>query len=119
MDAGVLIQINASTFAGNMGIGIRRKALKLIKNDLVHFVSTDCHSDGRRSPDLSKTPYSSPSDSFTLEAISSPSISAISARRSFPVGLLTSTEKLLPQLLRRTAADRMVRKYLTLTFKIT
>lgn len=54
VDAGVLIQINASTFAGNMGIGIRRKALKLIKNDLVHFVSTDCHSDGRRSPDLTE-----------------------------------------------------------------
>lgn len=54
VDAGVLIQINASTLAGNMGIGGRRKVVKLIKNDLVHFISTDCHSDGRRSPDLTE-----------------------------------------------------------------
>lgn len=54
VDAGVLIQINSSTLAGNMGIGIRRKVIKLIKNDLVHFISTDCHSDGRRSPDLTE-----------------------------------------------------------------
>ncbi|MBQ3545414.1 MAG: capsular biosynthesis protein [Lachnospiraceae bacterium] len=54
VDAGVLIQINSSTLAGNMGIGIRRKVIKLIKNDLIHFISTDCHSDGRRSPDLTE-----------------------------------------------------------------
>lgn len=54
VDAGVLIQINASTLAGNMGIGIRRKVVKLIKNNLVHFISTDCHSDGRRSPNLTE-----------------------------------------------------------------
>lgn len=53
VDAGAYIQINARTIAGNMGIGIRRKVLKLIKNDLVHFIGTDTHSDGKRSPDLS------------------------------------------------------------------
>lgn len=51
--AGILIQINASTIAGNRGILARRKVMKLIKNDLVHFIATDAHSDGRRSPDLS------------------------------------------------------------------
>lgn len=54
VDAGVLIQINSSTLAGNMGITVRRKVVKLIKNDLVHFISTDCHSDGRRSPDITE-----------------------------------------------------------------
>lgn len=53
VDSGVYIQINAGTIAGNMGLGIRLKVAKLIKNDLVHFIGTDTHSDGRRSPDLS------------------------------------------------------------------
>lgn len=54
VDAGVYIQINASTIAGRNGKGIRRKVLKLIKNGLVHFVGTDTHSDGRRSPELTE-----------------------------------------------------------------
>lgn len=54
VDAGVYIQINASTIAGRNGKGIRRKVLKLIKNGLVHFVGTDTHSDGRRAPELTE-----------------------------------------------------------------
>lgn len=53
VDAGAYMQVNARTMAGNMGIMLRRKVLKLIKNDLIHFISTDTHSDGKRSPDLS------------------------------------------------------------------
>lgn len=52
VDAGVYIQINSATIAGRNGRGIRRKVLKLIKDDLVHFIGTDAHSDGRRSPEL-------------------------------------------------------------------
>ena len=52
VDAGVYIQINAHTIAGKYGRGIRKKVIKLIKNDLVHFIGTDTHSDGHRSPDL-------------------------------------------------------------------
>lgn len=54
VDAGVYIQINASTIAGRNGRGIRRKVMKLIRNDLVHFVATDAHSDGHRSPDITE-----------------------------------------------------------------
>lgn len=52
VDAGVYIQINAHTIAGKYGRSIRKKVLKMIKNDLVHFIGTDTHSDGHRSPDL-------------------------------------------------------------------
>ena len=52
VDVGVYIQINAHTIAGKYGHGIRRRVMKMIKNDLVHFIGTDTHSDGHRSPDL-------------------------------------------------------------------
>lgn len=52
VDAGVYIQINAHTIAGKYGHGIRRRVMKMIKNDLVHFIGTDTHSDRHRSPDL-------------------------------------------------------------------
>lgn len=52
VDAGAYIQINASTIAGNYGRGIRKKVMKLIKSDLIHFIATDAHSDGHRSPDI-------------------------------------------------------------------
>ena len=54
VDAGVYIQTNASTVAGKRGRSMRRKILKLIRKDLVHFIGTDAHSDGRRSPDISE-----------------------------------------------------------------
>lgn len=52
VDEGVYIQTNASTVAGRGGRGMRRKILKLIKRDLIHFIGTDAHSDRRRSPVL-------------------------------------------------------------------
>jgi protein-tyrosine phosphatase len=52
VDAGAYIQINAHTVAGKFGRGIRKKVLKLIKDNLVHFIGTDAHSDGHRTPDL-------------------------------------------------------------------
>lgn len=52
VEAGIYLQVNAGTIAGNMGGAMRRKIIKLIKNDLIHFISTDAHSNGRRSPDL-------------------------------------------------------------------
>lgn len=54
VDAGVYIQINSSTIAGRNGRRIRRRVLKLIKDGLVHFIGTDTHSDGRRSPDITE-----------------------------------------------------------------
>lgn len=52
VDAGAYIQINAHTIAGKYGRGIRKKVIELIRNSLVHFIATDTHSDGHRSPDL-------------------------------------------------------------------
>ncbi len=51
VDMGVYIQTNVSTLAGRSGHRMRRKILKLIKKDLIHFIGTDAHSDGRRSPE--------------------------------------------------------------------
>ena len=51
VDMGVYIQTNVSTLAGRSGHRMRRKILKLIKKNLVHFIGTDAHSDGRRSPE--------------------------------------------------------------------
>lgn len=52
VDEGVYIQTNASTIAGRNGRTIRKKIMKLIKKGLVHFIGTDAHSDGKRSPEL-------------------------------------------------------------------
>jgi len=49
---GALIQVNTSTVAGKYGRGMRRKVLKLIKNDMVHFLGTDAHNDTNRNPDI-------------------------------------------------------------------
>lgn len=52
VDAGAYIQINAGTLGGNSGNHLRKQVLKLIKEELVHFIGTDTHSDGHRSPIL-------------------------------------------------------------------
>ena len=52
VDAGSYVQINSRTIAGDYGRTIRKRVLKLIKNGLVHFIGTDAHSNGRRSPEL-------------------------------------------------------------------
>lgn len=52
VEAGAYIQINAGTIAGNSGRRMRKQILNLIKEGLVHFIGTDSHSDGHRSPVL-------------------------------------------------------------------
>ena len=54
VEMGVYIQTNVSTLAGKSGHRIRGKVLKLIKRDLIHFIGTDAHSDGRRAPEAEK-----------------------------------------------------------------
>ncbi len=53
VDAGIYIQTNASTVDGSRGWWMQRKVLKMIKDGLIHFISTDAHSDGKRSPKVS------------------------------------------------------------------
>ena len=54
VEAGIYIQTNASTVAGSRGWLMQRKVLKLIKNDLIHFISTDAHGDKKRTPSLAE-----------------------------------------------------------------
>ena len=53
IEEGSYIQINAHTIAGGSGMMMRRRIIKYIQKGLVHFVGTDAHSTGRRSPDIS------------------------------------------------------------------
>lgn len=48
---GVLMQINAEFLNGRFS---RRKALKLFKNNQVHFLGSDCHNMHSRPPDIGK-----------------------------------------------------------------
>jgi len=50
---GVYIQINAMTITGDNGRPQQIIANELLRKDYVHFVATDCHSDGIRAPRLS------------------------------------------------------------------
>lgn len=48
---GAYIQVNAGSVAGAMGRSVQKFIIKkLLKKRLVHFVASDAHSDGRRSP---------------------------------------------------------------------
>jgi protein-tyrosine phosphatase len=49
-EQGVLIQINAGSIIGKLGVGTKRFCLKLMKNDLVHVVATDAHGSLHRKP---------------------------------------------------------------------
>ena len=49
LNSGVLMQINASFINGFF---TRRKALKLLGSDMVHFVGTDCHNTTDRAPEM-------------------------------------------------------------------
>lgn len=46
---GVLLQSNASFFINPK---TRRKALKMLKNGQIHFIGSDCHNTGSRSPKI-------------------------------------------------------------------
>jgi protein-tyrosine phosphatase len=54
IDIGVYIQINAMSISGETGRTYLSITKKLLKNNLVHFIATDCHSDNHRSPKLKK-----------------------------------------------------------------
>jgi len=49
---GILAQINSGSVTGIYGRKIRKVAMKLIKMGLIHFVASDAHTCGRRSPSL-------------------------------------------------------------------
>ena len=54
-DHGGLIQVNAASFQGGMFDEMARRAKYLMKNDLLDFVGTDAHSNGKRSPKMKET----------------------------------------------------------------
>jgi len=48
--SGAYIQVNASSVTGELGKPIKKFVKKLMKADLIDFIATDAHSDGRRAP---------------------------------------------------------------------
>ena len=54
IDMGCYIQMNAGSIAGNAGMKIKSFCKKLLKNELVHFIATDCHGVNSRTPELKK-----------------------------------------------------------------
>jgi protein-tyrosine phosphatase len=53
VDRGCLIQVTAAALTGGFGSGVRQVAELLVKQGLVHFVSSDAHSPRSRPPRLS------------------------------------------------------------------
>ena len=51
---GILVQVNAMSVTGDNGRQAKKDVKSLLKKELVDFVATDAHSDGRRSPFLQK-----------------------------------------------------------------
>lgn len=51
---GCYIQVNAGSIMGQFGMGTKQLARKLLKYRVVHFVATDAHDSGRRTPALSE-----------------------------------------------------------------
>ncbi len=49
---GCYIQVNAGSIMGRYGYGTRKLAGRLLKKGLVHFVATDAHDTGKRSPKI-------------------------------------------------------------------
>lgn len=54
---GALVQINAASITGDNGRQAKKDTKKLLKEQLVDFVGTDAHSDGRRAPRMEKCAY--------------------------------------------------------------
>ncbi|RDU21986.1 CpsB/CapC family capsule biosynthesis tyrosine phosphatase [Anaerosacchariphilus polymeriproducens] len=52
IDMGSYIQVNAMSIEGKAGFSIYRATNALLKNDLVHFVATDAHSEFTRAPKI-------------------------------------------------------------------
>lgn len=53
-DLGVLIQVNAGSVTGLFGRKVRKTAMRLIRQGMVHFVASDAHSNNGRTAELSK-----------------------------------------------------------------
>ncbi len=51
---GVLLQVNAASVIGEAGRRAKADTKKMLKEQLIDFVSTDAHSDGRRAPYIKK-----------------------------------------------------------------
>lgn len=49
---GALIQINADSVMGRLGLRVKRCCRHLLRNHCVHFVATDAHDDRHRTPNL-------------------------------------------------------------------
>lgn len=54
INMGCYIQINAGSVMGQLGFGTELFTRKLLKEHLVHFVATDAHDTGKRSPKLAE-----------------------------------------------------------------
>lgn len=52
VESGAYVQVNASSVAGKLGMGVKHQLIKLMKKGLVHFVATDAHSNRSRGPYL-------------------------------------------------------------------
>ncbi len=52
IDMGALIQVNADSIIGAEGFSAKRFCHKLLKNQMVHFVGSDCHGTARRVPKI-------------------------------------------------------------------
>jgi protein-tyrosine phosphatase len=52
VEQGGFVQVNASTFTGEMGIKGKQFVKKLLKERLIHFIATDTHDNERRAPQL-------------------------------------------------------------------
>lgn len=52
IDRGALIQVNASTVTGIMGLKGKQFVKRLLKQKLIHFIGTDAHDSKRRSPQI-------------------------------------------------------------------
>lgn len=53
INMGCIIQVNSSSINGISGGKSRETARLLLENNMAHLIATDCHSNGRRQPQLS------------------------------------------------------------------
>lgn len=51
-DIGAYLQVNAESILGEEGFAIKRFCKKMMKNDMLDFVGTDCHRTNKRVPNL-------------------------------------------------------------------
>lgn len=54
IEMGIYIQVNAGSIMGNSGRTVKRFVKELLEEQYVHFVGTDAHSSGSRSPMIKK-----------------------------------------------------------------